>query len=105
MRTILLLFLGLIAALPAIAQQPGFTVAPPAPQDGRPAESSSPPRESIATEEARRRDEAIERCKAARGSECNTDAGIKEFQDRPRGEPESPRSVDQAAPTATPPGN
>jgi len=99
-RTILLLFLGSIAAVPAIAQQPGFTVAPPAPapQDGRPVEQSSPPRESMATEEARRREAAIERCKAARGSDCDTDASIREFQDRPRSEPEGPRSVDETAP-------
>ena len=86
MRTILLVLLGLILALPATAQQP--------PQDGGSAE------------EASQRERAIERCKANRGTDCVTDAGLSEWllQERQRSEAEAEgsRSKHQTAPIPTP---
>ena len=87
MQTILRIFLGLSMVLPVAAQQP--------PQSGK------------ADEEAKaRRERAIELCKANRGVDCATDAGIKEWLplERSRAEAESQgsRSIHQTAPVVTP---
>ena len=86
LRTILLVLLGLIPALPAAAQQP---------QDGKSAE------------EARsKRARAIERCKANRGTDCATDAGLAEWlpleASRSQAEAEGARSIHQTAPKPAP---
>ena len=86
MSTIFLVLLGLILALPATAQQ--------APRDG------------ISAEEASQRERAIERCKANRGTDCVTEAGLAEWllqeRDRSEAETEGSRSKHQTAPIATP---
>ena len=82
----MLVLLGLILALPVTAQQPS--------QDG------------VSAEEASRRERAIERCKANRGNDCLTDAGLSEWllQERQRSEAEAEgsRSTHQTAPVPTP---
>lgn len=92
MRTILLVLLGLIAALPAVAQQ--------APQGGKPVEQARP-QDDRAAEEAKRQAESVERCKAERGTDCDTDAGLAEWRDRSRREAEDRRTTDQTAPMPT----
>jgi hypothetical protein len=87
MRKTLLVFLALILVLPAAAQQP------------------SP--DAKAAEEARRqRERAIEKCRAHRGTDCTTDAGLAEWlqQDLPRSEAEAAgaRTIYQAPPKPTP---
>jgi hypothetical protein len=94
MRTILLLLLGLIPALPAIAQQ--------APPSGILIDQGSAPQEDRAAAEAKRQAEAVERCKADRGTDCDTDAGLAEWRDRSRRESEERRTLDQTTPTPTP---
>ena len=87
MRAILFVFLGSILGLPALAQQ-------------------SPPDNKAADEAKRQRERAIERCKANRGTDCVSDAGLAEWmsQERPRGEAEAEgaRSIHQTAPKPTP---
>lgn len=87
MRTILQVLLGLSLTLPSAAQPP--------------------PQDSKAAEEAKRqRESAIERCRANRGVDCETDAGLAEWmkQGRPRSEAEAEgsRSIYQSAPKPTP---
>ena len=87
MRTILLVVCGLILALPASAEE--------VPKDGGSADEAS-----------RQREQAIERCKANRGADCLSDAGLAEWelQERSRSEAEAEgsRSIHQTAPTPTP---
>ena len=82
MRTLLVL-LGLSLALPAVAQQ------------GKSADDAK-----------RQRERAVERCKANRGVDCTTDAGLSEWLllERSRGEAQSQgsRSIHQNAPVVTP---
>ena len=86
MRTFLLVLFGLILALPGAAQQP---------QDSRSAEEAK-----------RQRERAIERCKANRGADCTTDAGLAEWLllERPRSEAEAEgsRSIHQTTPKPAP---
>ena len=87
MNAVLRIFVGLGLALSAHAQQP--------PQVGKAAEEAKA-----------RRERAIELCKANRGVDCATDAGLQEWllQDRSRREAESEgsRSIHQTAPVVTP---
>ena len=89
MKTILLALLALVLALPAAAQQP--------PPDSKAAEEAKRQREQ--------RERAVERCNANRGTDCTTDAGLREWlgQDRSRSEAEAEgaQSINQA-PKATP---
>lgn len=84
MKTILFVLLGLILALPATAQQ----------QQGN------------STEEASQRERAIERCKANRGTDCETEASIAEWllldRSRSEAEAEGSRSIHQTAPKPAP---
>jgi hypothetical protein len=87
MRTILLVLLGLILALPAAAQQP-------------------PPDAKAAWDAARQRERAIERCNTNRGVDCVTDAGLAEWllleRSRSEAEAEGSRSIHQTAPKPAP---
>jgi hypothetical protein len=87
MKTILLVLLGLVLALPVAAQQ-------------RPQKARS------ADEAKRQRERAIERCKANRGTDCTTDAGLAEWlqQERSRSEAKAQgsRSIHQTAPKPAP---
>jgi len=84
MKIISLLLFGLILALPAAAQQ----------------------REGESAEEASQRERAIERCKANRGTDCETEAGIDEWllkeRSRSDAEDEGSRSIHQTAPKPAP---
>ena len=80
MRTILLVLLGLILALPAAAQQPK--------PDAKAAEEAKRQHEQ--------RERAVERCNANRGTDCTTDAGLREWKglDRSRSEAEAEGAQD-----------
>jgi hypothetical protein len=84
MKNIPLVFLGLILALPAAAQQ----------------------QEDQSTDEASQRERAIELCKASRGTDCETDASIAQWQmkerERSEAEDEGSRSIHQNAPKPAP---
>jgi len=86
MKTKLLMLLGLILALPALAQQSS--------------------QDDPAAEEAAQRERAIERCNEHRGSDCETDAGLAEWllleRSRSEAEAEGSRSKNQTAPRPTP---
>jgi hypothetical protein len=86
MKALWLVLLGLVAASPAAAQQA---------QQDAPADDS-----------ALQRERAIERCQANRGSDCESDAGLREWllQERSReeAEAEGSRDVHQNAPRPTP---
>jgi hypothetical protein len=77
----------MIPVLPAAAQQPT--------QDGKSAEEAKSQRER-----------AIERCKANRGTDCVTDAGLAEWllleRSRSQAEAEGSRSIHQTAPNPAP---
>ena len=82
MKTIVLVFLGLILALPAAAQN------------------------AKGDEAKHQHERAIERCKANRGTDCATDAGLADWllQERSRSEAKSEgsRSIHQNAPASRP---
>ena len=84
MKTILIVGLGLILALPAVAQ------------DLKPGDEAK-----------NQREHAIERCKANRGTDCETDAGLTEWQlqerSRSEAQAEGSRSIHQNAPRPSPP--
>ena len=88
----LIVALGLALSLPVFAQQD--------PDAGT----------SAAKKAEEQRERAIARCKANRGADCESDAGLAEWllQERSRDEAqaESSRSIHQTAPRPTPrPGN
>ena len=80
---ILLILLGLTLALPAAAQQ-----------------------NKSADEAKRQRERAIENCKANRGVDCTTDAGLSEWllleRSRNEARAQGSRSIYQNAPVVTP---